>query len=59
MSKTSRDEIVFDELAYDSLGYIEDKYDSVIHDAIETQLRFEPDVETRNQLWIGKEPFEL
>ena len=49
MPRGSRYEIVFDELALDSIASIEDKYDSVIRDAIETQLAFEPDVETRNR----------
>ncbi len=49
MRKGSRYEIVFDELALESMAQIEDKYDSVIRDAIETQLAFEPDIETRNR----------
>ena len=42
-------ELVYDELVYDHLEAIEDKYFSLIQETIEAQLRFEPNVETRNR----------
>ncbi len=42
-------EIVFDERVMEHLEHIENKYDAVIRHAIETQLLFEPYIETRNR----------
>jgi mRNA-degrading endonuclease RelE of RelBE toxin-antitoxin system len=42
-------EIVFDERTFEHLDAIESKYDSVIREAIETQLAREPNLQTRNR----------
>lgn len=47
--------IVFDERVYDHFDAIEHKYDSVIENEIETQLRYEPDVRTRNRKKMDRE----
>ena len=49
MPRTQPFEIVFDERVIEHLECIESKYDVVIRHAIETQLRFEPYIETRNR----------
>jgi len=49
MPKTPPFEIVYDQLVPEQLDAIEPKYLSLIQDTIETQLRFEPHVETRNR----------
>jgi len=42
-------EIVFDELAIEHLDSVENKHLSLIRNAIQTRLRFEPNIETRNR----------
>ena len=42
-------EIIYAPVVREHLRPIERKYHSLIREAIETQLRFEPDVETRNR----------
>ena len=42
-------EIAFDELAIEHLDLIENRHLPLIRKAIETQLRFEPSIETRNR----------
>ncbi len=49
MPKVPPFEIVYDEQAIEHFDLIESKYVSLIRDAIETQLRLEPYVETRNR----------
>ena len=49
MPRTQPFEIVFDERALEHLDLVESKHDSVIRHAFETQLRFEPYIETRNR----------
>lgn len=49
MPKSRPFEIVYDEVTIEHLDAIEKKYISVIRGSIETHLRFDPDVETRNR----------
>ena len=49
MPRSQPFEIVFDECAIEHLDLVESKHDSVIRHAIETQLRSEPYIETRNR----------
>ncbi len=58
MAKAERFEIVFDERALESFDQIQAKYDSLLRSVIETQLRFEPNVETRNRKRM-REPAEI
>ncbi len=49
MSLKQRFELIYTSQVKQHLRTIERKYYSLIHDTIETQLWFEPDVETRNR----------
>jgi len=49
MPKQPLFEIVFAEQIYEHLEAIERKYDSVIREAVETQLLYEPHAQTRNR----------
>lgn len=49
MPLQKRFEIIYPPIIKQHLKSIETKYYSLIRDSLETQLRFEPDVETRNR----------
>lgn len=49
MSQPEKFEIVYPPIIKQHLRYIEKKYYSLIRQELETQLRFRPDVETRNR----------
>jgi len=49
MAKPPSFEIVLDEHTFEHLDAIESKYDSLIREAIETQLAHEPNRQTRNR----------
>jgi len=49
MPPQKRFEIIYPPLIKQHLKAIETKFYSLIRDSLETQLRFEPDVETRNR----------
>ena len=49
MPKPHRYDIVFDEEAYEYLNAVESKYHRLILETIESQLSFEPNVQTRNR----------
>jgi hypothetical protein len=49
MRKTPPFEVVFDELVPDHLDAIENKYLALIRNTIERELRYGPNVETRNR----------
>lgn len=49
MPKSRPLEIVYDEATVEHLDAIENKYISIIRNSIETHLRFEPQVATRNR----------
>ncbi len=49
MPKSRPFEIVYDEATVEHLDAIENKYISVIRNSIETHLRFDPGMETRNR----------
>jgi hypothetical protein len=49
MATTQPFKIIYAAQVKDHLKFIERKYHSLIRETIENQLRFEPDVETRNR----------
>ena len=49
MLRTPKFELIFSPEAVDHLAAIEPKYDRVIHQAIDEQLRHTPQIETRNR----------
>jgi hypothetical protein len=49
MATTQPFKLIYAAQVRDHLRFIERKYHSLIRETIETQLRFEPDVETRNR----------
>ena len=49
MPKQKRFELIYPPIIKQHLKFIETKYYSLIRESLETQLQFEPDVETRNR----------
>jgi mRNA-degrading endonuclease RelE of RelBE toxin-antitoxin system len=49
MSQQKRFELIYAPIIKQQLKAIETKFYSLIRDSLETQLRFEPDVETKNR----------